>query len=139
MLINSINNFLDDPDAPTSMMYDIRKDKQNGCILHLAWNSPTNIAREELSHYMININGTTHMNETSTMTSIHMCTCDHHHIGIIAVNRCGRTGPSTPNITLDKEPKRLHEFGCSTTTNVSSDNQSLHEADRTSSIARGKL
>ena len=53
------------------------------------------------------------MNETSTITSLRMCTCDHHNISIIAINRCGRASPSTPNITLDKEPKKLNKFQCS--------------------------
>ena len=80
-------------------------DENRNCVLYLSWSSPPNIAEEDLSHYMIYLNGSNVVNKTHTAGSslqlfaFQVC-CGSHSVSIQAVNRCGRVGPSTDNQTV---------------------------------------
>ena len=65
---------------------------------------------------MVNVTGIDPLKEpnTSTMTSLDMCSCDYHHVSMVAVNRCGRTSPSTRRITVKLDQTPLHELECPT-------------------------
>ena len=65
-----------------------------------------NIASEEVTTYRVFINGSNSWNETNndiddnvTLTAYPVCSCVSTNIvSVAAVNRCGRVGPSTPEI-----------------------------------------
>ena len=95
----------DDPDVPGEMVSNQTKDENRNCFLYLSWSSPPNIAEEDLSHYMIHLNGSNVVNKTHIASSswqsfaFQVC-CGSYNVSIQAVNRCGRVGPSTDNQTV---------------------------------------
>ena len=80
-------------------------DENRNCVLYMSWSSPPNIAEEDLSHYMIHLNGSNVVNKTHTAGSslqlfAYPVCCGSHSVSIQAVNRCDRVGPSTANQTV---------------------------------------
>ena len=93
------------PNVPQEMITNQTEDKMGNCILYLSWSLPSNIAEEDLSHYMIHLNGSNVVNETHTANSslqlfAYPVCCGSHSVSIRAVNRCGRVGPSTDDQTV---------------------------------------
>lgn len=88
------------------------------CILHIAWSNPKNMAAEDVSIYIISINGTNTHNETSNLTVTvsvyHVCQCASHNVSITAMNKCGHVG-STARIVLhpDKSQTEMCDSTCS--------------------------
>ena len=79
--------------------------ERSGCTIYLGWNPPTNIAQDDVSHYIIYINGTkfysmmTNINRNLILIAFPVCICASHQITVSAVDRCGREGQRSPNIT----------------------------------------
>ena len=96
------------PGEPPEMICNQTMDTdENKCILYLSWSSPPYMNTNDLSHYMIHVNGTNVVNETHTASNSSwqlfaypVCTCDSHTVSIRVVNKCGSVGPSTDNQTV---------------------------------------
>ena len=75
------------------------------CIIYVGWNTPINVAPDEISHYRIFINETNVLNKTTNinqnliMTAYPVCTCTEHQVRVGAVDHCGRDGQRSPSIT----------------------------------------
>ena len=129
------------PGEPPEMICNQTMDTdENNCVLHLSWSSPPYINTNDLSHYMIHVNGTNVVNITHTantsswqLFAYPVCTCDSHTVSIRVVNRCGSVGPSTdnqtvvavalPTITCPAEPRPI------TTTTAASSNAASSNAN----------
>ena len=73
-----------------------------------------NIAPEEVTTYRVFINGSNTWNETNdiddnvTLTAYPVCDCvSTYTVSIAAVNRCGRVGPSTPEMIVENNNTKL--------------------------------
>ena len=109
----------DEPNVPQDIVVNQRTERYMGnCIINIGWRPPTNIDQDDITHYMIYINGTNTFNETNDVNqnlmviSYSMCNCSTYQIRVSAVDRCGRQGQSTPTILLDQGPFSLPEYGC---------------------------
>ena len=112
---------LADPDVPPTIRSHLQRDENGECIVFLSWDIPNNVDREDLSHFMVKINGEDRLNTNSTTTSYPHCNCDPHNISIASVNRCNRAGPSINTSTLNPDQASLIEFDrmeCQTTTST---------------------
>ena len=74
-----------------------------GCVVRFSWTLPSNVTIDDLSHFMIFLNGEHIGNRTVVNTSLAtkthpVCTCGTHNISIIAVNRCGLMSNNDHNI-----------------------------------------
>ena len=78
--------------------------------MYLGWTPPTSTAQDDVSHYMIYINGTNIFNKTTNigqnliLTAYPVCFCAAHQVKVSAVDRCGHEGQRSPNITPLQDP-----------------------------------
>ena len=85
------------------MTYD---DSTGGCVIQLGWSPPINLDQEDISHYIVYIDGIDILNKMSetdqnlTLISYPVCNCGVHSVSVSAVNHCGREGQRSHNITL---------------------------------------
>jgi hypothetical protein len=90
-------------------------ERNSSCTVSIAWITPRNVAQDDVSHYIIYVNGTTNyyvLSNTTTndpdqdllLTTYPVCTCAEHQISVSAVDRCGREGERSPNIIPDRDP-----------------------------------
>ena len=49
-----------------------------GCIILIKWDPPTNLGAGDVAYYSVQVNETS-INETSTQTAYHVCTCGSYH------------------------------------------------------------
>ena len=107
---------IDVPDIPQIILSDKISDRTGGCLIHILWNTPTNIAAGDVDYYLIFINGQNQINESSndnlTSAVYSACNCEDYNVSIRAVSRCGSVGPNTQNFTLNRDPKSLPALTC---------------------------
>ena len=116
------------PGTPSEMIFNQREGRSGDCVLHLSWSSPQS---DNLSHYIVHINGDqpankTHTNSTWQLFSYPVCNCEPHTVSVRAVNIGDCAGISTPsetvvprelpNVTCPTEPPPLITTTTSTTT-----------------------
>ena len=86
-----------------------------GCIIQLGWSPPINLDQEDISHYIVYVDGTNVLNKTSemdqnvTLISYPVCSCGAHSISVSVVNRCGCEGQRSPNIMLEAISTTQHD------------------------------
>ena len=85
----------------------------SSCTISIAWNTPKNIAQDDISHYIIYINGTTNyyilnktesINQNLILTTFPVCPCAEHQVSVSAIDRCGREGQRSPSIIPEQDP-----------------------------------
>ena len=106
-------------DTPQGIMTTQRKDNCTGrCTILLGWSPPINIATEDVSHYIVYINGTNTLSQKNevdknfTLTAYAVSSCGAHQISVSVVDRCGQEGQGSPLIMLDQEPLPLSLIEC---------------------------
>ena len=101
----------------------------SSCVIFIAWITPINVAQDDISHYMIYINGTNVLNKTEsidqilTLTTFPVCTCAEHLVSVSAVDRCGREGQRSLSIIPEQDPfsdTEMCEFTPTTNTGMCS-------------------
>ena len=90
------------PEMPQNVIANQRINGTNGCTVLIGWLPPPNISEDDISHYMININGTS-FNETLTVTAHPVCECATYHVTVSAIDRCGRQGQRSL-VVLSQDP-----------------------------------
>ena len=87
--------------------------ENSSCTISIAWITPRNVTQDDISHYIIYINGTTNYyifsNSTTTdqdliLTTYPVCTCAEHQVSVSAVDRCDREGQRSPTIIPNQDP-----------------------------------
>ena len=79
---------------PQNVTANQRINGTNGCTILIGWLPPPNISSEDdISHYMIKVNGTS-FNEILTVTARPVCECTTYRVtvDVSAIDRCGREG-----------------------------------------------
>jgi hypothetical protein len=103
-------------DTPQGIMTTQGKDNCTGkCTILLGWSPPTNIAIEDISHYIVYINETNLLSQESknfTLTAYPVSSCGAYQISVSTVDRCGREGQRSPIILLDQGPLPLSLTEC---------------------------
>ena len=91
------------------------------CTLFFSWNAPTNIAIDAISHYIVSVNNgqkitSFAVNNTNNVillsTSYAVYTCTTYNVSVRAVDRCGREGSPSRNITVSPESPRCDSASC---------------------------
>lgn len=77
-----------------------KSDNTGGCLVIIMWSPPSNVAAEDVSQYLVYVNGTK-LYEPMPPAAYRMCSCGSYDISVNAVNRCGRTGQNSSFITAD--------------------------------------
>ena len=91
-------------DITSNLVYD---DSTGGCVIQLGWSPPINLDQEDISHYIVYIDGINVLNKTSeddenlNLIFYPVCSCDVHSVSISAVNSCGHEGQRSHNIILE--------------------------------------
>ena len=77
-------------------------DNTGGCLVGITWSLPPNVAEEDVSQYLVYVNGTK-LDEPIYMppAAYRMCSCGSYDISVSTVDRCGRTGQNSSFITVD--------------------------------------
>lgn len=125
--------FSDNPDRPSEMISNQTMDENENCILHLSWGY-LNSSTEDLSLYMVYLNGTNVVNETHIVNSpwqlfAYPVCCGNHIISIRAVNKGNCASPGTPDQMI--APRSLSSAKCDTeqttsqSANINNQNQDV--------------
>lgn len=91
----------------------LKNDSAGNCFIQFSWAPPNNIAVDDISTYVIRVNGMDAATKTndidrSIITDVYMLeSCDYYEYSIIAVDRCNRRGQSTPSFMPDP-PSQIH-------------------------------
>ena len=96
------------------MPYDVTVNQRTeismgSCIIYLGWNPLINTTQDDITHYMIYINGTNIFNKTKStdrplmLSAFPVCTCAAHQISVSAVDRCGVESQKSPDIIPHQE------------------------------------
>ena len=108
-------------------MVDIVSDQRRntstgGCVVYFSWTLPSNVARDDLGHFMIVFNGTftiigseIFINTSLAMRAYTVCSCGAHDISITAINCCDMMGESKHHIVKDPEPLPNNIIVCAAT------------------------
>ena len=101
---------LADSGMPRDISATQTMDSAGNCTLSVTWKTPSDTMISDVTGYTVYISGTPEMiipnNDNATSMSTTYSTCGHcssHNISVKAINRCNRTGVSTPIVTLDSE------------------------------------
>ena len=84
-------------------------DSIGGCVIKLEWSPPINLDLEDISHYIVYVNGTDVLTRiidkdedaNLTIISYPVHSCGAHNVSVSAVNRCGHEGQRSADITLE--------------------------------------
>ena len=106
------NPFLE-PIMPQDVTIEQKVERCTGnssCMISIAWTTPRNVAQDDISHYMIYINGTNVLNKTESinqnlvLTSFPVCPCAEHQVSVSAVDRCSHEGQRSPSAIPEPDP-----------------------------------
>ena len=83
----------------------------SSCVISIAWNTPVNVAQDDISLYIIYINGISYyiLNKTESidqnliLTTFPVCPCAEHSVSVSAVDVCGHEGQRSPSIIPEQE------------------------------------
>lgn len=83
----------------------------SSCTVFIAWNTPINVAQDDISHYIVYINGTSYytinktenINQDLFLTTFPVCPCAEHQVSVSAVDQCGREGQRSPSIIPEQD------------------------------------
>ena len=116
------------PGTPPEIILNQTEDPSGDCVLYLSWSS---LQSDNVSHYMVHINGDqpvnkTHTNSTWQLFAYPVCDCEPHTVRVRAVNIGDCAGISTasetvvprqlPNVTCLTEPPPFTSTTITTTT-----------------------
>ena len=96
-----------DPTMPQYINSILKNDSSGKCFIQLSWAPPNNTAVNDISAYIIRINGrdaATKMDniDRNLITDVYVLySCDSYEYSIIALDRCNRRGQSTPSFMPD--------------------------------------
>ena len=86
----------------------LKNDSSGTCIALISWIAPGNIHEDDIRHYIVHFDGLPpiyeidHQNKGFVSVVYTVYNCDAaYDFNISAVNRCKRSGVSTPTVTLD--------------------------------------
>jgi hypothetical protein len=92
---------------PQNVIANQRINGTYGCTILIGWLPPANLSEDDISHYVININNGTSINETLTLTAHPVCECaTTYRVNVSAIDRCGREGQGSV-VVLDQDPTLL--------------------------------
>ena len=101
-------------DVTSNLIYD---DSTGGCVIQLGWSPPINLAQEDISHYIVYVNGINVLNKISetgqnlTQILYPVCNCGAHSVSVSAVSRYDCEGQRSPSIILEAMLSTSNENG----------------------------
>ena len=115
-----------DPDTPQATGH--QTDDGGKCTVHISWITPDNIAISDIKDHVIYIDGVNVLNESNTTdtllsVSYRVRGCAPHNISVGIVNRCGRMGPPSPDVTVSPQPIICEDSVCEVDTDNCKCNQ----------------